>query len=285
MTCAWIETSSADTGSSATISRGSTASARAIADPLALAAGELVRIATRVLGREARPARAVRRPGAPRRLGPGQTVQHQRLAQHGAHRHARVERGVGVLEDHLHALASARASRCRRAPADPRPRSGPGRPRARAGAAPGGRPSTCRSPIRRPAPASRPARDGSRPRRRRAHGRRPAERAAPHREMLDQVLGAQQRSSERAHVATTRVTRRTCRRAAPARRPAGVRWPGATSTSGGAASRQAGSTKGQRAAKRQPSGGRVMSGTRPSIDGRRSRLSSSRGIEPSRPTV
>ena len=30
MTCAWIETSSADTGSSATISRGSTASARAM---------------------------------------------------------------------------------------------------------------------------------------------------------------------------------------------------------------------------------------------------------------
>ena len=33
-------------------------------------------------------------------------MQHQRLAQHGAHRHARIERGVGVLEDHLHALAA-----------------------------------------------------------------------------------------------------------------------------------------------------------------------------------
>ena len=28
------------------------------------------------------------------------------LAQHGAHRHARIERGIGVLEDHLHALAA-----------------------------------------------------------------------------------------------------------------------------------------------------------------------------------
>ena len=64
-----------------------------------------------------------------------------------------------------------------------------------------------------------------------------------------------------------------------------VRWPGVTSTSAGAVVRQSASTNGQRAAKRQPAGGRVMSGTRPSIEGRRSRLSSSRGIEPSRPTV
>ena len=41
----------------------------------------------------------------------------------------------------------------------------------------------------------------------------------------------------------------------------------------------------QRAAKRQPSGGWAMSGTRPSIDGRLSRFWSSLGIEPSRPTV
>ena len=34
-----------------------------------------------------------------------------------------------------------------------------------------------------------------------------------------------------------------------------------------------------------PGGGRVMSGTRPSMEGSRSRFSSRRGIEPSRPTV
>jgi hypothetical protein len=49
--CAWIETSSADTGSSATISFGRSASARATPDPLALAAGELVRKAVVVLRR------------------------------------------------------------------------------------------------------------------------------------------------------------------------------------------------------------------------------------------
>ena len=49
MTCAWIETSSAETGSSATMNFGSTASARAIPIALALAAGELVRIAVRVI--------------------------------------------------------------------------------------------------------------------------------------------------------------------------------------------------------------------------------------------
>ena len=47
MICAWIETSSADTGSSATMKSGLTASARAMPIALALAAGELVRVAAR----------------------------------------------------------------------------------------------------------------------------------------------------------------------------------------------------------------------------------------------
>ena len=46
MICAWIDTSSAETGSSHD-QAGSSASARAMPDALALAAGELVRVAHR----------------------------------------------------------------------------------------------------------------------------------------------------------------------------------------------------------------------------------------------
>ena len=45
MICAWIETSSAETGSSPTRSLGSTRQRAGDADALALAAGELVRVA------------------------------------------------------------------------------------------------------------------------------------------------------------------------------------------------------------------------------------------------
>ena len=38
-------------------------------------------------------------------------MQHQRFGQHRAHRHARVERGVGVLEDDLQALAARLTAR------------------------------------------------------------------------------------------------------------------------------------------------------------------------------
>src|SRR5919202_1274496 len=50
--CAWIETSSAETGSSATMSFGCSASARAPAGAWALPAGELVREAVVVLRRQ-----------------------------------------------------------------------------------------------------------------------------------------------------------------------------------------------------------------------------------------
>ncbi len=43
--------------------------------------------------------------GAALALVAGKPMQHQRFAQHGAHGHARIERGVGILEDHLQALA------------------------------------------------------------------------------------------------------------------------------------------------------------------------------------
>ena len=239
--------------------------------PLALAAGEFVRIAAGVLGAQSDQFQELADAGLARRFALGKAMQHQRLAQHGAHRHARIERGVGVLEDHLHALA-ARAhlvvGERQQVLALEAHLAGRGLDQAQHQAA-----------DRRLA-AARFAHDGQR-----LAGleleidavdgadmaRHQAEGAAPH----GKVLGEAGDFQERAHWITC---------ASGARRQR-VRCPGATSTSGGVSVRQAGSTKGQRAAKRQPSGGRLMSGTRPSIEGRRSRFSSSRGIEPRRPTV
>ena len=62
-------------------------------------------------------------------------------------------------------------------------------------------------------------------------------------------------------------------------------WPGLTATIGGGASMQTSLTNGQRAAKRQPCGGALMFGTMPSMVARCEAWRSSRGIEPSRPTV
>ena len=53
MTCAWIETSSAETGSSQTISFGAHRERAGDADALALAARELVRVAAHVVGVQA----------------------------------------------------------------------------------------------------------------------------------------------------------------------------------------------------------------------------------------
>ena len=53
ITCAWIDTSSADTGSSQTIELGLEGDGPGDADALALSAGELVRVAVVVLGVEA----------------------------------------------------------------------------------------------------------------------------------------------------------------------------------------------------------------------------------------
>ena len=75
------------------------------------------------------------------------------------HRHARVERGVGVLEHELHPLAQRRAARGRSAwvRSAPSKRTDP-RGRRRAAASASGRWSTCRSRTRRRARASRPGR-------------------------------------------------------------------------------------------------------------------------------
>ena len=121
MICACTETSSAETSSSAIRHSGSTAKRAGDADALALAAAEFVRIALGRIGRQAhqleqladalrRPRRRWRRPWNADRLG-------QRLP----HRHARVERAVGILEDHLHAAVDSRAALPREASARPVP--------------------------------------------------------------------------------------------------------------------------------------------------------------------
>ncbi len=107
MIWAWIDTSSADTGSSQMMQLGMQGQGPGHADPLALAAGELGREPVVVLRVEAdqlhdllHPAFAV---GAA-----GDTVDGERVADDGPHPPLRVERAVGVLEDHLH-LATQRS--------------------------------------------------------------------------------------------------------------------------------------------------------------------------------
>ena len=128
------------------------------ADPLALAARELVRIAVAPHRRGSRTSSSSSaiRPGIAG--GAAQPVDRERLAQHRAHRLARVERAVGVLEDHLHLAVD----RLRQAVAPERADVLAGvadaaRIRPRAGAPGSGPGSTCRSRTRRRCPASRHA--------------------------------------------------------------------------------------------------------------------------------
>ena len=70
-------------------------------DALALPAGKFVRPALRVLGAQAHPLQPLRHLG--RFLPPRQApVQAQRFGDGGTHRHARIQAGERVLEDHLH---------------------------------------------------------------------------------------------------------------------------------------------------------------------------------------
>ena len=101
MICAWIETSRAETGSSATTKSGFSASERAEADPLALAARELMRVAGGRIGRQADDLQQLRtRPAAWRRP---RGRAYGRLADDPAHAVPRIQGEERVLEDHLHA--------------------------------------------------------------------------------------------------------------------------------------------------------------------------------------
>src|SRR5581483_2172465 len=86
----------------------------------------------------------------------------------------------------------------------------------------------------------------------RAHeGGRPAEQRARGREVLYEAFGFEQRGHDTSLSSGALMQRDA--------------WPALTSTSGGGALVQISLTKGQRAAKRQPTGGLVMFGTMPSM--------------------
>jgi hypothetical protein len=102
-TCDWIETSSADTGSSATIELRLQHERARDPDPLALAAAELVRVAVGSLGAQAD---ALEHVGDELvAVAPRHAVDREPLADELLDRHPRVERADGVLEDDLHVAA------------------------------------------------------------------------------------------------------------------------------------------------------------------------------------
>ena len=129
------------------------------ADALALAAGELVRIAPTCIARQPRPcraARATRVVDARRRLGQAEIA--ERLGQDVAHAHARVEAartGPGRRSACAGAAAASRAgARARRCRCPSSTHLACRRvDQAQDGAADR---RSCRSPTRRPAPATRP---------------------------------------------------------------------------------------------------------------------------------
>src|SRR5262249_31994062 len=102
MTCARIETSSAETGSSQ--ERRLDGERPSDADALALAAGELVRGAPDGGRPQADEPEELLDAGHAIRAR-GKTVQRQRLSKHLADCHARIERCVRVLENDLHGAA------------------------------------------------------------------------------------------------------------------------------------------------------------------------------------
>ena len=119
-TCDWIETSSADTGSSATTSFGPQDERARDPDALPLSAAELMGVAVERLRAEADAVERLDDPVA-RARSRGTPCDREPLADDVAHAHARVERADRVLEDDLHlaprvASARARESAVRSAP-------------------------------------------------------------------------------------------------------------------------------------------------------------------------
>ena len=225
------------------------------ADALALAAGELVRVAVHVIGRQADELEQLAHPLArsPRRAAAPWIS--ERVAEDLPDALARVERGVRVLEDHLH-LAPVRAQLAARQRRDVAAvEAHRARRSARAAARAAGRASTCRSPTRRRCRASR--RSGPRARRRRPRARRRRRRAdaVPRTvKCFDEVACLEQTSS------LTRVLRRRARSAA--RRADGSRWQRVAHGPAPTFAQQrrplvaaSGSGSTQRGANRQPAGG------------------------------
>ena len=107
MTSAWIDTSSAETGSSATMKRRLRGERSRDRDALALPAREGARDSARGARGSGRPcdSRAAAASFASERLSSRWSISD--FDQRVADRHARIEARVGVLEDHLHVPAEA----------------------------------------------------------------------------------------------------------------------------------------------------------------------------------
>ena len=101
-TPAWIDTSSAETGSSSTSERRVEREGASDADALALTARELVRVAVRVMAVQPDERQQL---FDTRPVIAGHLVDDERLRDRGADRHAGIERRVRILEHDLH-LAS-----------------------------------------------------------------------------------------------------------------------------------------------------------------------------------
>ena len=101
-TCAWIDTSSADTGFVGDDERRVQRERARDADALPLAAAELVRIARRGAPARGRPARTARATRARRSAVVAEPVDDERLLDDVADAHARIERRVRILKDDLH---------------------------------------------------------------------------------------------------------------------------------------------------------------------------------------
>src|SRR6266700_3297509 len=240
-------------------------------DALALAAGEFMRITARQARLEAdKPQKLVHPLRAARWRD--DVVQRKRLGENLPDGHARIERGIGVLEDEL-CVAAQR----------PELTLLEGRDISTVETD-----ASCRwfdQPQHQPAEGRfatagfADEREGFAGLERKAHpihggydGGRTAENRATRDELAADVLDLEQR---RAHD-------RICSSGARMQRDA---WPGPTGTIGGGACVQISRTNGQRGANRHPVGSAAMFGTMPSMAASSSTLQSSRGMEPRRPIV
>ena len=246
-------------------------------DALALAAREFVR---EEIGRALRQADQVEQlQHAPADLGRVDLlVGDQRLGDDGADAHARIERGVGILEHRLDGFAVV--------PAAGRVQPGEIAALEQDGAA-GGRLQPEHEFRRRGLAAARfahhaqrlAALDGEGDAVDRAHDAAlAAEDAATRREMLAEARRPGGRRSCHAAPHASRPWRSASSGGQPAARRAASR---STANSGGASARQRSNASGQRGAKEQPGGREARSGGWPSMAVRWSRLSVMRGIEPS----
>ena len=249
-TCAWIETSSADTGSSQTISLRLERQRARDADALALAAGELVRIVRIWSARKPTRSNSSRRASAPAGCEP---VDVERLADDVASRHARVERGERVLEHDLHLRGAAARSALDEMRDVLRRRTGSARGRL--------------DQTQHAARDGRLAAAGLADQAERL-ARADRKRDAVHRVHLADLPAQEARRDGKCFLSSMTASSRlaSCRpQHTSAARQQAARWPPPQSASGGYSASQRSIASGQRGAKGQPGGRSESAGTVPGI--------------------